>query len=79
MGFSPKRIRRRFERATRDWNRLIDDVLQSGDGQGHGPDLGSAEWQSVIEFRLGVRDDPELPDAGSDAWCTEIDSRVRAR
>ena len=52
--------------------RAIDDVVQSGDGMGHGPDIGSAEWQSVIEFRLGIRDNPDLPERGSNRWCGQI-------
>jgi hypothetical protein len=39
------------------------------DGQGHGPDIGSDEWKSVIEFRLGIRGKPDLPARASEAWC----------
>jgi uncharacterized protein len=61
------------------WNRMIDAKVTSGDGQGHGPDIGSDEWKGTIEFRLGVRGKPELPTRTSEAWCRTIDALVRAR
>ena len=36
------------------WFSLVETKVMTGDGQGHGPDLGSLEWRSVIEFRLGI-------------------------
>jgi hypothetical protein len=53
-------------------NRLyawIESHIQSGDSMGHGPDVGSAEWTSVIQFKLGLRGDPQVPDIDSNAWC----------
>ncbi|MFG6489938.1 MliC family protein [Roseateles sp. BYS78W] len=38
-------------------------------GDGHGPDLGSAEWQGAVEHELGLRDAPER---GSPAWCRRV-------
>ena len=61
------------------WNRMIDSKVTSGDGRGHGPDIGSDEWKGTIEFRLGVRGKPEVPPRSSEAWCRTIDSLVRAR
>ncbi len=61
------------------WNRLIDAKVTSGDGLGHGPDIGSDEWKGTIEFRLGVRGKPGLPSRTSEAWCGTIDALVRAR
>ena len=58
--------------------REIDARVDSGDGTGHGPDIGSAEWMSVIEFRLGLRDRPDMPETGSNAWCGYIDAQTRA-
>ena len=51
--------------------------LSTGDGMGHGPDVGSDEWKSVVEFRLGVRDDPEVPERDTNAWCGFVDKRIR--
>ena len=58
------------------WSRIIEEKIQTGDDQGHGPDVGSGEWKSVIEFKLGIRDKPGLPDRDSEAWCRYIDQIV---
>lgn len=61
------------------WNRYVEQRLVSGDGQGHGPDIGSDEWKGVIEFRLGVRGQPDVPARDSEAWCRYIDRLLRER
>ena len=58
------------------WIKLAEAILSSGDGMGHGPDLGSDEWKSVIEFKLGVRGNADVPDRSSKAWCLYIDQRL---
>ncbi|MEJ6473763.1 lysozyme inhibitor LprI family protein [Pseudoalteromonas piscicida] len=58
------------------WVKEVDTVLNSGDGQGHGPDLGSTEWQSVIEFKLGIRNNKDKPALNSTAWCGYIDKHL---
>ncbi len=55
----------------------IDAEVQSGDGMGHGPDIGSAEWRSVIEFKLGIRGQADLPESDSNAWCGVVDKKIR--
>jgi hypothetical protein len=62
-----------------EWNLFVDKKLVSGDGQGHGPDLGSNEWKGVIEFKLGIRGQSDLPARDSDDWCQLVDQLVRAR
>jgi hypothetical protein len=62
-----------------EWNRVVDLKLVSGDGQGHGPDLGSDEWKGVVEFKLGIRGQADLPARDSDDWCQLVDQLVRAR
>ena len=54
----------------------FEERLATGDGMGHGPDVGSDEWKSVIEFRLGVRDDPDVPERDSNSWCSFVDKRI---
>ena len=61
---------------TSDWYRLVEDRISTGDDQGHGPDLGSLEWRSVVEFKLGLRDDLTLPPVESDRWCTYINKHI---
>lgn len=50
----------------------IDQVVVTGDGQGHGPDIGSAEWYSVIEHRLKIKNDPVVPEMQTTEWCEYI-------
>ncbi|WP_153914287.1 hypothetical protein [Shewanella sp. TC10] len=54
----------------------IERLISSGDGQGHGPDIGSEEWQSVIEFKLGVRGQSEVPPRDTPMWCEYIKSQI---
>ena len=61
------------------WNQFIEKKIPTGDDRGHGPDVGSGEWKSVIEFKLGIRDKPGLPDRDSEAWCRYIDQIFRER
>jgi uncharacterized protein len=60
------------------WYRSIEEKLPTGDGQGHGPDIGSDEWKSVIEFKLGIRDKPNVPSINNEGWCSYVDQIVRA-
>jgi hypothetical protein len=58
------------------WIRYVGSILSSGDGMGHGPDIGSDEWKSVIEFKLGVRGNTEVPGRSSPEWCRYIDEHL---
>ncbi|WP_285415888.1 hypothetical protein [Pseudomonas sp. efr-133-TYG-5] len=60
------------------WYESIEQQLTTADTQGHGPDLGSDEWKSVIEFKLGVRDKAEVPQRNSEQWCQYIKQKVDA-
>ena len=61
---------------TEEWYQFVEHKLVSGDGQGHGPDLASDEWKSVIEFKLGIRGQSQLPARDSEDWCQLIDSML---
>jgi len=58
------------------WYRSIEEKVTTGDGQGHGPDIGSGEWKSVVEFNLGIRGATGLPKRDTEAWCAYIDRIV---
>ncbi|KEQ17120.1 hypothetical protein [Endozoicomonas numazuensis] len=60
------------------WYEYVESRVPTGDGMGHGPDLGSMEWRSVVEFKLGLRDQNLLPDRSNDSWCTSIDQFLKA-
>ena len=64
---------------TAEWFKHLEEELGTGDGMGHGPDIGSGEWRSVIEFRLGIRDDPAVPDNQSPEWCDYISELMDER
>lgn len=55
------------------WFKKVEMQIVTGDGNGHGPDLGSLEWRSVVEFKLGVTGNDSLPAVSSDLWCDYID------
>ena len=57
---------------SRKWYSLIEKKILTGDNHGHGPDLGSTEWRSVIEFKLGIRGEEKLPPLESEQWCKYI-------
>ncbi len=61
------------ELCSASWFESVEDHLGTGDGQGHGPDPGSEEWKSVVEFRLGIRGEPGLPERETEAWCRHIE------
>lgn len=61
------------QECTEDWYTLLESKVSTGDGHGHGPDIGSMEWRSAIEFKLGIRGDSNIPSLETDAWCHYID------
>ena len=61
------------------WYRRVEASLMTGDGQGHGPDIGSDEWKSVVEFRLGLRGQAGVPARDTAAWCDYVQQRIDAR
>lgn len=65
------------EPCTEEWQQWVELRVTTGDGHGHGPDIGSDEWQSVVEFKLGIRGDPAVPPRDTDEWCGYIDKQVR--
>ncbi len=59
---------------TKDWYSVVNKKISTGDSHGHGPDLGSSEWRSVVEFKLNIRDNPEVPPTDTDQWCEYINT-----
>ena len=57
---------------TAEWFEYVENRLHTGDSEGHGPDLGSQEWRSVVEFKLGIRNSADAPDPDTDQWCRYI-------
>ena len=67
----------RPEPCSSDWLVFVEERVQTGDAQGHGPDFGSEEWRSVVEFKLGIRDNPANPRPDSREWCDYIDGLIQ--
>jgi len=61
------------QKCSTEWYALAEKKISTGDSQGHGPHFGSMEWKSVIEFKLGIRDDAQVPLLESEQWCNYID------
>ncbi|MDO6489419.1 hypothetical protein Q4503_17120 [Colwellia sp. 6_MG-2023] len=64
---------------TDSWERFIHENIPTGDGKGHGPDLGSDEWKSVVEFKLGIRGNTNIPQRNTKAWCAHVDKLLRSK
>ncbi len=60
-----------------EWYTKVESVSSTGDGQGHGPDLATSEWKGVVEFDLGLKGNPEVPDRDSEEWCDYIDQHLK--
>jgi len=56
--------------------KLIEQKLKTSDSHGHGPDIGSNEWKSVVEFKLGVRGEVFVPPRNTPDWCKFIESTL---
>lgn len=64
------------EPCTQQWYELIEKKLSTGDGMGHGPDIASDEWKSVVEFKLGIRGLENIPERSSAEWCVFIEKHL---
>ncbi len=60
------------------WNRIVEQQIGTGDGHGHGPDIGSSEWYYVIHRKLSWPE-PANPQPGSQAWCQRVDHAIQNR
>ncbi len=60
------------------WFQYVEERLGTQDAHGHGPDIGSSEWRSVVEFKLGVRGNPDVPARDTSEWCDYVDERIEA-
>lgn len=62
----------KIKACTDEWYAAVEKKTMTSDGQGHGPDLGSLEWRSVIEFKFGIRGKVNIPPRNSEVWCDYI-------
>ena len=59
------------------WYENVERKVGITDAQGHGPDIGSSEWRSAVEFKLGIRGDSAVPDRDTDEWCDYITNIIK--
>jgi hypothetical protein len=57
-----------------NWYELVEKQVLTVDNHGHGPDIGSTEWRSVVEFKLGIRGNKKIPPIKSEDWCNYINN-----
>jgi hypothetical protein len=59
------------------WYAWVNRSLHIGDGQGHGPDPGSPEWNRAVQRKLGQEAPQSEP--GSPQWQQSVDALLRTR
>lgn len=59
-----------------EWYQSADKKLSITDEDGHGPDLGSLEWRSAVEFKLDLKNVSDKPEKSSTQWCKFIDKNM---
>lgn len=79
LSASPAFAGQKLEPCSTAWNKAVEAKVDTGDGQGHGPDIGSPEWRSVVVFKLGLRGNTEVPPTDSNHWCRYIDNILFAK
>lgn len=63
------------EPCSRESMEVVERKVITGDSEGHGPDVGSSEWYSVVERRLGIEGKPSVPKKGTAKWCDYVISK----
>ncbi len=59
------------------WLAWVDQTLGISDGQSHGPDPGSEEWNMAVQKKLGEEAPQSKP--GSPQWQQSVASLLRVR
>ncbi|NKJ21812.1 hypothetical protein [Dyella sp. SG609] len=60
-----------------EWYQWVDQRLAISDGDGHGPDGGSDEWNNAVQRKLGEEAPQSQP--GSPQWQQAVDALLRTR
>jgi hypothetical protein len=60
-----------------EWYAWVSQTLGIDDGNGHGPDPGSAEWNQAVQRKLGQEAPQSQP--GSPEWQQSVDALLRTR
>lgn len=57
-----------------EWFAKVDKQLPVGDGEGHGPDLGSTEWCGAVDYKLFNRSSGLTP--CTPAWNEKVNQQL---
>ena len=68
-----KQEKQKAQECTPSWYAKVESKIPTGDEHGHGPDIGSDEWKSVVEHRMGIKGNKIVPSIKSKEWCSYID------
>lgn len=68
-----KQEKQKPQDCTPSWYQKVESKVPTGDEHGHGPDIGSHEWKSVVEHRIGIKGNKIVPSIKSKEWCSYID------
>ena len=60
-----------------EWYQWVDQRMAISDGDGHGPDGGSDEWNNAVQRKLGEEAPQSQP--GSPQWQQAVDALLRTR
>ena len=60
-----------------DWAQWVEKRHSVGDGQGHGPDVGSMEWAQALHHQLKIKDKSgDSLDIGSLQWRESVEKSL---
>jgi len=68
-----KQEKQKAQECNQTWFDKVESKIPTGDEHGHGPDIGSDEWKSVVEHRMGIKGNKIVPSIKSKEWCSYID------
>ena len=67
----------KFPESWSDWAQWVEKRHSVGDGQGHGPDVGSMEWAQALHYQLKIKDKPGGSlDIGSSQWRKSVEKAL---
>lgn len=62
------------------WAKWVERQFPISDDQGHGPDIGGAEWMQALDRRLGISDaQGHGPDHGSEEWRQAVQKKLQTK
>lgn len=77
---SPGKVATASPKEWADWAQWANRLHPVDDGQGHGPDVASAEWSRALDRQLAITNQSgHGPDVGSDEWRKAVERKLANR